>query len=68
MISEAQKRAIERYREKVGRVQFNMDLNPETEKDIIDWLSRQESKRGAVKGLIRKAISDELQTKRPECP
>lgn len=68
MISDAQKRAIEKYRAKFGRVQFNMDLNPETEKGIIDWLSRQESKRGAVKALIRKAISDELQTKRPERP
>ena len=55
MTSEAQKRANQRYKERT-RVQFNMDLNKETEADIIDWLESQDSKRGAVKELIRKAI------------
>ena len=57
MVSEAQKRANQRYKERT-RVQFNMDLNRETESDIIDWLESQDSKRGAVKELIRKAIRE----------
>lgn len=57
MTSEAQKRAIQKYREKTGRVQFNMDLNPTTERDLIDWINAQEDKRGAVKRLIRAEIT-----------
>lgn len=57
MVSEAQKRAYKKYKDRT-RVQFNIDLNSETESDIIDWLDRQDNKRGAVKELIRKAIQD----------
>ena len=55
--TEAQKRAIQKYRDKTGRVQFNMDLNPQTEQDIIDWLNRQPKKRKAVKDLIRRDMN-----------
>ena len=61
MTSEAQKRANQRYKERT-RVQFNMDLNRETEFDIIEWLECQDSKRGAVKELIRKAIRETAQS------
>ena len=57
MVSEAQKRAYKKYKDRT-RKQFNIDLNSETESDIIDWLDRQDNKRGAVKELIRKAIQD----------
>ena len=60
MTTEAQKRAIQKYREKVGRVQFNIDLNPSTEKDLIEWISAQPDKRGAVKRLIREEIKKTL--------
>lgn len=66
MTSEAQKRANQRYKERT-RVQFNMDLNRETEADIIDWLESQDSKRGAVKELIRKAIRETSQSTGQSC-
>lgn len=57
MVSEAQKRAYKKYKERT-RIQFNIDLNSKTESDIIEWLDQQDNKRGAVKELIRKAIQE----------
>lgn len=34
----------------------NMKLNVETDKDILAWLDRQESKQGAIKAAIRAKI------------
>jgi hypothetical protein len=33
-----------------------MKLNKETDEDILEWLSMQSSKQGAIKQLIREAI------------
>ena len=35
---------------------FYMKLNKETDEDILEWLSMQSSKQGAIKQLIRVAI------------
>ena len=35
---------------------FYMKLNKETDEDILEWLSMQSSKQGAIKQLIREAI------------
>jgi len=61
--SEAQKRATRKYQART-QVELNLKMNKETEQDIIDWLNRQESKRGAVKALIRKEIKREEITQR----
>jgi len=36
---------------------FYMKLNTGTDEDILEWLSRQESKQGAIKKLIRAEIA-----------
>lgn len=52
MASEAQKRAVAKY-DRENTKQFKLKLNVRTDADIIDWLSRQSSKQGAVKAAIR---------------
>lgn len=36
---------------------FHMKLNNESDSDILQWLSEQESKQGAIKKLIRAEIA-----------
>ena len=36
---------------------FYMKLNKESDEDILEWLSRQDSKQGAIKQLIRAEIA-----------
>ena len=36
---------------------FHMKLNNESDSDILDWLSQQDSKQGAIKKLIREEIA-----------
>ena len=43
--------------DKVHTTGFYMKLNKATDEDILDWLSRQESKQGAIKQLIRNEIA-----------
>ena len=42
--------------DKKNTTQFRMKLNNNTDKDILDWLSNQPNKQGAVKYLIRKEL------------
>lgn len=42
--------------DKKNKTQFRMKLNKNTDKDILDWLSNQHNKQGAVKYLIRKEL------------
>lgn len=42
--------------DKKNTTQFRMKLNNNTDKDILDWLSNQPNKQGAVKSLIRKEL------------
>lgn len=39
-------------------VRYGLKLNTETDADVIQWLSEQESMQGAIKKLIRKAIQE----------
>lgn len=36
---------------------FHMKLNNESDADILEWLSQQDSKQGAIKKLIREDIA-----------
>ena len=56
MTSEAQKRAIQKYKKRT-RVLLSVDLNISTDSDIIEWLSRQDRKQTAVKRAIRAEIT-----------
>ena len=55
MVSEAQKRANEKYT-KANRVQVPLKLNKNTDADILDWLEKQDNKSGALKKAIRAYI------------
>ena len=50
--SKAQLRAQAKY-DKDNTVQIKLKLNKRTDKDIIDYLSRQENKQGFIKTIIR---------------
>ena len=52
MTSDAQKRAVLKYDSKHTR-QYHLKLNLETDAEIIEHLSKQESIQGYIKGLIR---------------
>lgn len=39
--------------------QIRLKLNTKTDKDVLEWLDKQESKQGAIKELIRAAIEAE---------
>lgn len=45
--------------DKANRVSVLLKLNRKTDTDILSWLSRQESKQGAIKALIRAQIAKE---------
>ena len=51
MLSEAQKRAKQKYKEKVKRVA--VDFYP-TEADLFEHIEKQENKQGYIKSLVRK--------------
>lgn len=55
--SDAQKRAMKKYREKISRI--CVDFSP-AEKDLWDHIQSQPNKQGYIKGLIR---SDMVKTK-----
>lgn len=57
MISEAQKRANEKY-DKENTVRLSLKLNKTTDADILEKLEQVESKQGYIKELIRKDISE----------
>lgn len=48
----------ERY-DAANTKQIRLKLNVKTDKDILDWLEAQDTKQGAIKGLIREAIKNE---------
>lgn len=50
MISEAQKKALDKYKAKVKR--FSVDFPP-TDVDLWEYLQRQHNKQGYIKSLIR---------------
>ena len=52
MTSEAQKRAVLKYDSQHTR-QYHLKLNLETDSEIIEHLSKQESIQGYIKQLIR---------------
>ena len=49
----------ERYKKKNIK-QLKLDLNINTEQDIIEWLNKQPTKQGAIKALIRREIEKEI--------
>lgn len=55
MISEAQKRASEKY-DLTHTKQIKLKLNLETDKDILERLDEVDNKQGYIKGLIRDDI------------
>ena len=52
MVSEAKKRANERY-DAENTVQVKMKLNKNTDADIIEWLAGISNRQGYLKELIR---------------
>ncbi len=48
----------ERYKKKVIK-QVKLDLNMNTDQDIIEWLNKQTNKQGTLKKLIRREIESE---------
>lgn len=50
MTSEAQKRAVKKYKEKVNR--FSIEFSP-TEIELWEHLQKQPNKQGYIKALIR---------------
>lgn len=56
MTSYAQIKASRKY-DKENTVQFNLKLNLNTDKDIIEKLNTVESKQGYIKNLIREDIN-----------
>lgn len=59
---EARTKAQTKY-DKKNTVGFYMKLNIHTDQDVIRWLWSQTSKQGAIKELIRKEISRNLDGK-----
>lgn len=55
MVTEAQKRAQEKY-DLQNTVQIKMKLNRITDADIIEILSKKENKQGFIKQLIRESV------------
>lgn len=47
--------------DKKNTTQFRMKLNNNTDKDILNWLSKQSNKQGTVKRLIRNEIEKNKQ-------
>ena len=43
--------------DKQHTVRYGLKLNTETDADVIEWLSKQNSMQGAIKALIRKEIA-----------
>ena len=58
MITDAQKRAIEKY-DRAHTRQYHLKLNLTTDADIIEHLNRQQSIQGYIKDLIRRDIKKE---------
>ena len=50
MTSEAQKRAIKKYKEKIKR--FGLEFSP-AEEDLWNHIQQQDNKQGYIKSLIR---------------
>lgn len=48
----------ERYKKKAIK-QLKLDLNMNTDQDIIEWLEKQTNKQGTIKQLIRREIGKE---------
>lgn len=57
MTTEARRRATAKY-DRENTVQVSLKLNKRTDSDILEWLERCSSKQGAIKALIREAISE----------
>lgn len=55
MATDAHREGNRRY-DKTNTRQVKLKLNTNTDADILAWLDQQESKQGAIKGLIRKQI------------
>lgn len=55
---QAHTRAQAKY-DKAHTTGFYMKLNLRTDRDILQWFWKQQSKQGAVKALIRKEIERE---------
>ena len=49
----------DRYKKKNIK-QVKLDLNINTEQDIIEWLNKQPNKQGTIKQLIRREIEKEV--------
>jgi hypothetical protein len=51
MVSEAQKRASQKYMQE-NRQQVNFAINRKTEPELYEWIKNQENKQGYIKSLI----------------
>jgi len=58
MATEAQLRAIKKY-DAANTKQFHLKLNLKTDKDIIEWLEKQEAIQSYIKRLIREDMKKE---------
>ncbi len=65
--TEAQRRASAKYKAKAIRgSKFTLELNVNTDKDIIAYLGKSKNKAGFVKKAIRASMKSK--TKAPEAP
>ena len=55
MTSEAQKKAVKKYKEKVKRL--TLDFSP-AEADLLEHINRQDKKQTYIKDLIRKDMEN----------
>jgi len=55
---ETNKYASQQKYDKANTVKLSLKLNKKTDEDVLTWLNSQESKQGAIKKLIRKAIKE----------
>lgn len=64
MATEAQLRAIRKY-DDANTKQYHLKLNNKTDREIIDWLSQQDSVQGYIKRLIREDMEHRKDGKSP---
>lgn len=57
-MTEAQKRAVAKY-EAANTKRFTFKINLKTERDILEWLEKQDPLQTAIKAAIREQIKRE---------
>ena len=62
-LTDAKRAAIKRYDE-ASTTQIHLKLNLKTDADILEYLSKQESKQGCIKACLRAAMKTEEESRR----